>query len=238
MEGVDRCSTGIIGFDKICQGGFVRNSTNVLIGGPGSGKTTFMLNFLWNGVTKFNEPGLYCSFEPDIVETLNDARGFGWDFSKLNQNGKVHFLKFSPRTSVSELKSELTKMISRFGVKRICFDPISVLSLNLEDKGKVREAIFDLVSLMKRLRVTCVLSDESAPSVDWNEPEPVWPETDIIKFLCDSIVILYGIGISGVSDRALKISKMRRTSHYRNPVGMDINEKGIFVISNNVVSNK
>ena len=44
MEGViDRCPSGIEGFDRICQGGFVRNSDNLIIGGPGSGKTTFLL---------------------------------------------------------------------------------------------------------------------------------------------------------------------------------------------------
>jgi len=38
---IDRCPTGIVGFDKICQGGFVRNSDNLIVGGPGSGKSTF-----------------------------------------------------------------------------------------------------------------------------------------------------------------------------------------------------
>ena len=96
VEGViDRCPTGIEGFDKICQGGFVRNSDNVIVGGPGSGKTTFLLQFLWNGVTKFNENGLYCSFEPDILETVKDGSSYGWDFSKLAEQGKIKFLKFS-----------------------------------------------------------------------------------------------------------------------------------------------
>jgi KaiC/GvpD/RAD55 family RecA-like ATPase len=73
----DRCPTGIMGFDKICHGGFVRNSDNLIVGGPGSGKTTFLLQFLWNGASQFGENGLYCSFEPDIVDTLNDAMAHG-----------------------------------------------------------------------------------------------------------------------------------------------------------------
>ena len=100
---IDRCPTGIAGFDKLCQGGFVRNSYNFIVGGPGSGKSTFLLQFLWNGVTKFGENGLYCSFEPDIVETVNDGMAYGWDFSKLSSEGKIKFMRFSPQTSIDEL---------------------------------------------------------------------------------------------------------------------------------------
>ena len=28
---IDRCPTGIEGFDKLCQGGFVRNSDNLIV---------------------------------------------------------------------------------------------------------------------------------------------------------------------------------------------------------------
>ena len=155
---VDKCPTGISGFDKISQGGFVRNSSNLIVGGPGSGKTTFLLQFLWNGANS-GENGLYCSFEPDIVETLKDGLSYGWDFSKLNEQDKVKFLKFSPKTSVDDLKSELIKLIAKYSIKRICFDPISVFAFSGDEK-KMRETFFDLISLMKRLNVTTIITNE------------------------------------------------------------------------------
>jgi circadian clock protein KaiC len=218
---VERCATGIPGFDELCQGGFVRNSENTLIGGPGSGKTTFMLEFLWNGATKYNENGLYCSFEPDIVETVQDGMSFGWDFAKLNEMNKVKFLKFSPKTSVSDLKSELTGLISRFGIRRVCFDPISVLAMNLSEEGKIRDQLFELASLMKRLKVTTIIADEI---IEDNEKES---STDVMKFLTDSIVVLK----EGDGNRALRISKMRRTNHYRGYMNIEINDQGLKVTS-------
>jgi len=226
---VDRCPTGIVGFDKTCQGGFVRNSDNLIVGGPGSGKTTFLMQFLWNGITKFGENGLYCSFEPDIVETLNDAMSYGWDFSKLSEQGKVKFMRFAPQTSIEDLKDELTKMISKNDIKRICFDPISVLALSLNDPGKIRQTIFDLSALMKRLKVTTVFVDESLEDM-WATNDGDWTKTDILRFLSDSVTVFYESGVAGVGDRAFRVAKMRRTAHDRKPVGMKITGKGLEIL--------
>lgn len=225
-EVIDRCPTGIVGFDNLCQGGFVRNSDNLIVGGPGSGKSTFLLQFLYKGVTQYNENGLYCSFEPDIIDTLNDAMAHGWDFSKLSAEGKIKFMRFSPQTSIEELKKELTKMIAQNDIKRICFDPISVLALNLSDQGKIRQTIFELSSMMKRFKVTTVFVDESLEG-DIGAKEGEWTKTDILRFLSDSVTIFYETGIAGVGDRALRIMKMRRTAHERSAIGMEIRESGV-----------
>jgi len=229
-EYIERCATGISGFDEICQGGFVRNSVNVIFGGPGSGKTTFLFQFLFNGATKFNENGLYCSFEPDIIETMKDASAFGWDFAQLNGQDRVKFLKFSPETNTEDLKSELTKLVSKYGIRRICFDPVSVMALHSNDEGEMRKTIFELVSLMKRLGVTSVLADESIQGFEANAQG--LNKVDVVNFLADSLTIFYEAGIQGnnLSDRAIRIVKMRRTNHVRTFVGMKIGAEGLEVL--------
>lgn len=226
-EVIDRCPTGIQGYDDLCQGGFVRNSDNLIVGGPGSGKSTFLLQFLYKGATQYNENGLYCSFEPDIVDTLNDAMAYGWDFTKLSSEGRIKFMRFSPETSVEELKRELTKMIAQGDIKRICFDPISVFALNISEQGKIRQKIFELSSLMKRLKVTTVFVDESLEGDIGETKQGEWTKTDILRFLSDSVSVFYETGIAGVGDRAVRIAKMRRTAHERRAIGMQIRDKGI-----------
>ncbi len=234
-EVADRCPTGIVGFDRACQGGFVRNSDNLIVGGPGSGKSTFLMQFLWNGAVQFGENGLYCSFEPDIVETLNDSMSFGWDFSKLSGEGKIKFMRFAPQTSIEELKAELMKIIAQNNIKRVCFDPISVLALNLSDQGQIRQTIFDLSSLMKRLKVTTVFVDESLEGEGIHTQNiGDWTKTDILRFLSDSVTLLYESGVAGVGDRAFRIAKMRRTAHERKAIGMSITSKGIEMVDDTV----
>ena len=69
---IKRIETGIIGFDGLIKGGFPIASTVLLTGSPGTGKTIFGLQYLYNGALKFREKGLYVTFEQ-----TEDARRAG-----------------------------------------------------------------------------------------------------------------------------------------------------------------
>ena len=73
-----RLKTYIPGFDKAIEGGFVKNSLNLVSGGAGTGKTIFCLQYLYNGVVGDNQNGLFVSFEENIDDLRKDAQGFGW----------------------------------------------------------------------------------------------------------------------------------------------------------------
>jgi|SRR3989344_3217826 len=229
---VERCPTGIPGFDVLCNGGLVRNSINAVLGGPGAGKTIFCLQFLYNGVAKFRENGLYISFEPDVIEIFKDAAIFGWDFQKLDSAGLCRVMRVSPLTDTQELKDELTKAIAKFQIRRICLDPVGLFRADVENSAKLRMMLFDLTSLLKRLNVTVLLADETAAS---DSEEIGMAASDAkeqyIKFLVDGIIDLYSSGLGGVGDRAVRIAKMRRTNHSRGPQPMQITNQGIQIIS-------
>src|SRR3989344_1558598 len=230
----ERCPSGIPGFDDLCQGGFVRNSVNALLGGPGSGKTIFLMQFLYNGVAKHRENGLYISFEPDVLELFKDAMAFGWDMQKLDSQNMVKFLRVSPLTDVDDLKKELTKVVSKFDIKRVCIDPISLFAASEKDESKVRIMIFDLASLLKRLNVTVLIADETAMG---GAEEVGIAASDVksqyVKFLVDGLIDLHSSGLGGLSDRAVRIAKMRRTNHVRGPIPMEITQQGINIIPEN-----
>jgi KaiC/GvpD/RAD55 family RecA-like ATPase len=68
-----RIETGIEGFDRIVEGGFVPGSVNLISGGSGTGKTIFTVGYLINGAMKKKEPGLFITFEEsrsNIIENL------------------------------------------------------------------------------------------------------------------------------------------------------------------------
>lgn len=229
---LERCQSGIPGFDALCDGGLIRNSVNAVLGGPGAGKTIFLLQYLYNGATKYNENGMYISFEVDVLDIYKDAIAFGWDLEKLEEQDKCKFVKISPDTDVAELKRELTRQISKYDIKRICIDPITMFGLTENNLGKIRETVFDLTSLLKRMNVTVLLASETA-SADTEEMGLAGSDvkSQYVKFLSDAVIDLYSSGLGGLSDRAVRISKMRRTAHQRGPIPMEIGKQGMKVIS-------
>lgn len=49
MDGEARVKTGIPGFDELVAGGLPKESNILLTGIPGTGKTIFALQYLYNG---------------------------------------------------------------------------------------------------------------------------------------------------------------------------------------------
>ena len=100
----DYTSTGIAGADKILgEKGIPRGHSILVAGGPGSGKTTFAMQFLYKGVTEYNEPGIYISLDEDPEDVKKNTSKFGWDLGKLEQEKKLAFINVSPvRVATSE----------------------------------------------------------------------------------------------------------------------------------------
>jgi KaiC/GvpD/RAD55 family RecA-like ATPase len=84
-----RCPTGIPGLDDLLEGGFPRQRSILLSGSSGSGKTTFAVQFLYKGITDYNEPGILICLEQDPKELKEDMLDYGFDLAKAEREGKL-----------------------------------------------------------------------------------------------------------------------------------------------------
>ena len=79
MNASDLVRTGIDGLDAILLGGIPRNNVILVKGPAGSGKTLMGIEFIYRGITEFNEPGIIVVFESGPGKIIRDAAGFGWN---------------------------------------------------------------------------------------------------------------------------------------------------------------
>lgn len=86
--------TGIKGLDNVLGGGFPRNSIIIVAGNPGTGKTIFSAQFIYCGATEYGENGVYVSFAESRESFIENMKQFGFDFEKLESEGKFRYLDF------------------------------------------------------------------------------------------------------------------------------------------------
>ncbi|HTD28382.1 MAG TPA: ATPase domain-containing protein, partial [Xanthomonadaceae bacterium] len=83
VKGPTKAPTGISGLDEITGGGLPSGRTTLMVGGPGSGKTIFALQFLVHGAKGCDEPGIFVAFEETAMRIMANAEGFGWELPEL-----------------------------------------------------------------------------------------------------------------------------------------------------------
>ncbi|MDP2672949.1 MAG: ATPase domain-containing protein, partial [Nanoarchaeota archaeon] len=94
-KSLERVKMGIKEFDNMVEGGFEKNSINLVVGGLGSSKTIFGMEFLMEGM-KQGENVLHISFEESKNEFYRNMNQLGWDLEKWEKNGNFTFLEYSP----------------------------------------------------------------------------------------------------------------------------------------------
>ena len=230
---VERIKTYIPGLDQHIEGGLVRNSVNLLSGGPGTGKTIFAMQFLYGGAQKNNENGLFVSFEEEFDNLLGDAKVFHWDFDKMQQDGKCVFLSCKPLEEPN-LQTRMQELIQKYKVKRVVIDSISIFSMMFKDDAyRIRKEFYKLARFLKDQGCTILLTAEitgEAP-LDITAGGGALSRDGIIEFIADSVITLHNSGIGGEGDRAIRVLKMRRTAHTKGPVPMHITEKGMEILA-------
>ena len=81
--------TGIPGMDEITGGGLPKGRPTLVCGAAGCGKTLFAMEFIVNGATQYNEPGVLVAFEENAEELTQNVASLGFDLNDLIKHKKL-----------------------------------------------------------------------------------------------------------------------------------------------------
>jgi len=214
MDANELVRTGIEGLDGILLGGIPKSNTILVQGLVGSGKTLLGLEFIYRGITQFNEPGIVVVFETSPDKIIRDASGFGWNLDELRQQKKLKIIFTTPPVLEQELRmpdSLLMDTAAEIGAKRIFVDGIGSLfpALNggghtpLTGPGSYRELLQQLLDALNRRNLTVILSHELS-----SVPESR-VTSDMASFLVDTVIQLNRSSRNRQSLRGIEIVKSR-----------------------------
>ncbi len=224
---MERVKTGIDGLDKMLNGGFLPETANLVEGAPGTGKTTLGMQFIYNGITQYNEPGIILTFEEFPQQYYRDAATFGWDFKKLESENKLRVIMSSPEVSKADLENidgRIETLVHEIGARRIMVDSLSHFERLTSEPSELRAITYSFINGLKREGLTSLLTRESPALL--GESESV--DADV-AFVAESYVLLRYVEIDSAIRKALLVLKLRGSDHAKDIRQFSITEQGIKV---------
>jgi len=223
---IPRIDLGIEGLDEMVQGGVPERSLLVTIGAAGTGKTTFGLQFLREGL-RDGQKGVFITLEEDREAVLQAAEEKGWPFEEYVRDDELAVVDLDPiemANSLASIRSDLPRLVREFDAERLVLDSVSLLEMMYDDQAARRTEVFDFTKSLKEAGVTTMLTSEAS------EANPYNSRHGIIEYLTDGVFVLQYVRTEFRETRlAVEIQKIRNANHSRETKPYEITGDGISV---------
>jgi circadian clock protein KaiC len=228
---LQKCPTGIQGFDDITFGGLPKGRPTLVCGSAGSGKTLFAMEFLVRGGTQFNEPGVFMSFEESSKELTQNVASLGFDLNALTAQKKLLIdTVLIERSEIEEtgeydlegLFIRLNDAIDSIGAKRVVLDTVESLFSGLPNEAILRAELRRLFRWLKDKGVTAIITGERG--------ENSLTRYGLEEYVSDCVILLDQRVQEQITTRRLRIIKYRGSLHGANEYPFLIDEKGISIM--------
>ena len=226
-----KAPTGIEGFDDLTYGGLPAGRPSLICGAAGCGKTLFATTFLVNGATRFDEPGVFMSFEERADDLAANVASLGYDLDGLVAAGKLAIDHVRVERSEIEETGEydleglfirLGFAVDSIGAKRVVLDTIETLFAGFTNPSLLRAELRRLFGWIKERGLTAVITGERG--------EGQLTRQGLEEYVSDCVVLLDNRVEDQITTRRLRVVKYRGSSHGTNEYPFLIDHEGISVL--------
>ena len=222
---MERVATGIAGLDPLIQGGIPKGSSVLVSGASGTGKSIFSMQYIFEGATRFQEPGLFVTTESNVKTIAWDMQSFNWDLHSLQEKKLVNVYRMNlgyardAKMVIEKINDELdmiARTVNDMHAKRLVIDSTTAFAVWME-KVEFRPKLFEFLDWIKDLDCTTIFTSEtSGGKTDFSA-------YGVEEFVADGVIALYFTP----PNRSIFVRKMRGTSHDKNVHPFEITSRGI-----------
>src|SRR5512135_1318391 len=207
---LEKSPTGIRGLDEVTYGGLPKGRPTLVCGNAGCGKTVLGMQFLVNGATQFNEPGVFLSFEETEEDLVKNFRSFSYDLPDLARRKLVSIdYVYIERSEIEETgEYSLEGLFIRLGhaidsvkARRVVLDTLEVLFASLPNEGVLRAELRRLFRWLKKKGVTAIVTGERGVTTI--------TRYGLEEYVADCVILLDHRVSDQVSTRRLRVVKYR-----------------------------
>ena len=201
--------SGVYGLNPLLDGGVNENSTTVVIGRSGAGKTTLATQFIRRGLQEGQE-GVFVSLDENKEQIIREAVEMGWsDILEYLDDELLVFIDASGREFSNFIRKELPAFVADWkgSTARIVVDPLTPVLWSTKDLYEQRDLIGYMFKQTRKVGTVLCTLEEHGPA-DLSGPETVIP-----MYLADCVVHLKFNSNDTDPSRLLKIVKCRNSRH-------------------------
>lgn len=204
-----RANFGLPELDAILGGGLNRNTSTMVFGSPGAGKTTLALRFALAGV-EHGDRALFLGFHetPQQLLMKADTLGMGMQLRDALASGKLTLIRIAPvELNPDIIADQLLRLLDESHAERLAVDSVTELreAAGIPDSGRAQQYLTALMEAIRRRDVTAIFTREirnaAASELDFTN-EPTSP-------MAENVMLLQQVIYGGKLHRVLSVLKMR-----------------------------
>ncbi|MBL7055207.1 hypothetical protein ISS05_05620 [Candidatus Woesearchaeota archaeon] len=231
---IEMIKTGVSGLDKVLKGGLRKNSSMLITGAPGTGKTIMALQFIYNGAKLYNEPGLFIATEESLDDLRSFTKNLGMDLEHMEKSGKIVLFE-KPlalmKGGITSLKG-LVELIKKKKIQRVALDSMIFFEYLYPKSNhnllEYRRQVLLFMRKMKNAGVTFLtVSERKITDLDRLE-------YDMLDFAFEGFIVLSRIRKGSYFERILTVAKVRGQDHSLDVYPISIGKGGVNVLADQV----
>jgi circadian clock protein KaiC len=218
-----RISSGNPELDRMCGGGFFRDSIILVSGATGCGKTMLSTAFAAEAAQN-GQKALILAFEESREQLFRNATGWGINFEEMESDGTLKVVcQYPEANGLEDHLITIKNIIREFKPHRVIVDSLSALERVSTSKG-FREFVIALTSFIKHQEVAGLFTSTTGELMGGTSVTEAH-----ISTITDTIILLRYVEMFGEMRRGITALKMRGSMHEKDIREFHIDGHGMHI---------
>ena len=217
-------SSGVSALDKLLGGGLLSGSSTLLVGAPGTGKSTVAMQFALAAAQRGESSALFV-FDESVSTIRARSESMGMPVSTHIESGCIRIRQVDPaELSPGEFVHEIRRAVTEHRAKVVVIDSLNGYLNAMPDERFLIVQLHELLTFLGQSGVTTILIGAQHGLIGMNMTVPV-----DASYLADTVVLLRYFEMDGEIRQAISVMKKRGGPHERSIHNFSVTSQGIGV---------